>query len=87
MAEELRDLHLADLHERAAAAGVPAYRKLSRDELVAELERRVGGDGTPAGDGGAEAGATWWLETQWDAVGQAGPALATFDRLREGPPS
>jgi hypothetical protein len=35
----------------------------------------------------AEAGATWWLETQWDAVGQIGPALATFDRLREGPPS
>ena len=34
----------------------------------------------------AEAGATWWLETQWDAVGQVGPALATFDRLREGPP-
>ena len=34
----------------------------------------------------AEAGATWWLETQWDAVGQVGPVLATFDRLREGPP-
>ncbi len=34
----------------------------------------------------ADAGATWWLETQWDAVGQAGPALATLDRLREGPP-
>lgn len=35
----------------------------------------------------ADAGATWWLETQWDAVGQARPALATFDRLRDGPPS
>ncbi len=34
----------------------------------------------------AAAGATWWLETQWDAVGQARPALATFDRLRDGPP-
>ncbi len=34
----------------------------------------------------ADAGATWWLETQWDAVGREGPALATFDRLREGPP-
>ncbi len=34
----------------------------------------------------ADAGATWWLETQWDAVGQARPALATFDRLRDGPP-
>lgn len=35
----------------------------------------------------AGAGATWWLETQWDAVGQDGPQLATFDRLREGPPA
>lgn len=34
----------------------------------------------------AAAGATWWLETMWDAVGQAGPALASFDRLRDGPP-
>ena len=35
----------------------------------------------------ADAGATWWLETQWDAVGQARPALATVDRLRDGPPA
>ena len=35
----------------------------------------------------ADAGATWWLETQWDAVGQARPALASFDRLRDGPPA
>jgi hypothetical protein len=35
----------------------------------------------------ADAGATWWLETQWDAVGQVVPELAIADRLREGPPS
>jgi alkanesulfonate monooxygenase SsuD/methylene tetrahydromethanopterin reductase-like flavin-dependent oxidoreductase (luciferase family) len=35
----------------------------------------------------ADAGATWWLESQWDAVGQARPQLAVFDRLRDGPPS
>ena len=35
----------------------------------------------------ADAGATWWIESQWDAVGQARPQLATFDRLREGPPN
>ena len=35
----------------------------------------------------AAAGATWWLETQWDAVGQARPSLAVADRLRDGPPS
>ena len=34
----------------------------------------------------ADAGATWWIESQWDAVGQAEPALATVDRLRDGPP-
>jgi alkanesulfonate monooxygenase SsuD/methylene tetrahydromethanopterin reductase-like flavin-dependent oxidoreductase (luciferase family) len=34
----------------------------------------------------ADAGATWWLETQWDAVGQARPELAILDRLRDGPP-
>jgi hypothetical protein len=35
----------------------------------------------------ADAGATWWIESQWDAVGQARPALATVDRLRDGPPA
>ncbi len=34
----------------------------------------------------SDAGATWWLETQWDAVGQASPELAVVDRLRDGPP-
>jgi hypothetical protein len=34
MAAELKDLHLADLHQRAAAAGVTGYRKLGRDELI-----------------------------------------------------
>jgi alkanesulfonate monooxygenase SsuD/methylene tetrahydromethanopterin reductase-like flavin-dependent oxidoreductase (luciferase family) len=34
----------------------------------------------------AKAGATWWIESMWDAVGQAEPALAVLDRLRDGPP-
>jgi transcription termination factor Rho len=37
MAADLRELHLADLHERAAATGVPGYRKLTREELVQAL--------------------------------------------------
>ncbi len=45
----------------------------------------VGSEHSPAA--WADAGATWWIETQWDAVGQARPALATFDRLRDGPPT
>ena len=48
------------------------------------IEGRAG-DHSPAA--WAAAGATWWLETQWDAVGQDGPQLATLDRLREGPPT
>jgi transcription termination factor Rho len=37
MAEKLKDLHIADLHARAAELGVPRYRMLRRDELVAEI--------------------------------------------------
>src|SRR5262245_14669920 len=43
-ASELSDLHLAELHERAARAGIDGYRKLRRDELIARLE----GDETEA---------------------------------------
>ena len=42
MAERLEDLHLADLHARAAKLGVPRYRMLRRDRLVAELSEREG---------------------------------------------
>jgi transcription termination factor Rho len=38
------DLHLAELHERAAELGVPGYRMLRRDELVDEISRREGGE-------------------------------------------
>jgi alkanesulfonate monooxygenase SsuD/methylene tetrahydromethanopterin reductase-like flavin-dependent oxidoreductase (luciferase family) len=34
----------------------------------------------------ADAGATWWIESMWDAMGRDEPVLAAFDRLREGPP-
>ena len=34
----------------------------------------------------AEAGATWWIESMWDAVGQADPVLAALDRLQRRPP-
>src|SRR3954462_12355523 len=42
MAERLKDLHLADLHARAAELGVPGYRMLRRDQLVAEITERDG---------------------------------------------
>jgi len=35
---ELSDLHIAELHERAADAGISGYRMLPRDDLIAALE-------------------------------------------------
>lgn len=34
----------------------------------------------------AEAGATWWIESMWEAMGQHSPVDAAHDRLLEGPP-
>jgi alkanesulfonate monooxygenase SsuD/methylene tetrahydromethanopterin reductase-like flavin-dependent oxidoreductase (luciferase family) len=34
----------------------------------------------------ADAGATWWIESMWDAMGRAEPVLVAMDRLRDGPP-
>lgn len=34
-----------------------------------------------------EAGATWWIESMWDAIGEHSPVAAAADRLRQGPPS
>jgi transcription termination factor Rho len=42
MAQRLKDLHLADLHERAAKLGIPGYRLLRRDQLIAEIDSRNG---------------------------------------------
>jgi transcription termination factor Rho len=41
---ELDPKHLAELHVRAAALGIPGYRKLRREELIAELLDRDGGE-------------------------------------------
>ena len=37
-AEDLTQLHIADLHAKAAEAGVNGYRMLGRDELIAEIQ-------------------------------------------------
>jgi transcription termination factor Rho len=39
----LRDLHLADLHQRARELGVPRYRMLPREQLIEAIEEREGG--------------------------------------------
>ncbi len=35
----------------------------------------------------AEAGATWWIESMWDAISEHSPVAAAYDHLRQGPPS
>ncbi len=33
-----------------------------------------------------DAGATWWIESLWGAMGEHSPVSAAYDRLRDGPP-
>ena len=56
---DLRDAHLAELHERAREAGVAKYRLLGRAELIEAIEGGGRGDAsaaTDAGDGKAGEG-------------------------------
>src|SRR6188508_2550441 len=46
MTENLTELHLADLHARAAELGVNRFRSLRREQLIAEIEARGGGGGS-----------------------------------------
>ena len=48
MPSELSEMHLADLHERAAAAGISGYRLMRREQLIEAIE--TGGGGEPAAD-------------------------------------
>ena len=41
MATELKALHLADLHARAAAAGIQGYRRMRREELIEILSEEI----------------------------------------------
>jgi transcription termination factor Rho len=53
----LADEHLADLHRRARELGVPKYRMLPRDDLIAAIEDKGGEEGAPK-EVGAPAAAT-----------------------------
>ena len=35
----------------------------------------------------ADAGATWWIESMWDAMAEHSPVTAAYDRLQQGPPT
>jgi hypothetical protein len=43
----VRDLHLADLHQRARELRVPRYRMLTRDELIEAIEKEGGPEEAP----------------------------------------
>lgn len=45
----------------------------------------VGSEHAPAA--WADAGATWWIESMWDALRADDAVTAAFDRLRDGPPA
>src|SRR3954452_18330771 len=47
MASDLQDLHLADLHERAADAGISGYRLMRREELITALSGEGQAKGEP----------------------------------------
>ncbi len=75
MAQKLDDLHLAELRARAAELGVPRFRLLRRDRLIAELQQRGGADGS-AGEAAAGDPSTA------DTPPQGGP-VAEPERERE----
>jgi transcription termination factor Rho len=56
MSTELADLHLADLHERAAAAGIEGYRLLRRDQLIEKLAEPPEAEAEAEPGGGDEPG-------------------------------
>src|SRR5919201_22374 len=76
MAEKLEDLHLADLHRRAAKLGIPRYRLLRRDRLVAEIQ---------SGDGEAREGPVRDRERLEEAAGRE-RALVHVDRVNGSDP-
>jgi transcription termination factor Rho len=64
MATDLNDLHLADLYQRAAAAGIEGYRLLRRDQLIERL---------------SEEDEAWAEEESSEAEVDEGPAAAEPD--------
>lgn len=34
----------------------------------------------------ADAGASWWIESMWQAMSEHSPVTAAYDRLQQGPP-
>ncbi len=63
---------------------VEALRAELRDEADIIIEGSTA-EHSPAAY--ADAGATWWIESMWEAVGEHSPVASAYDRLLEGPPA
>ncbi len=70
----LRDLHLADLHQRARELGLPRYRMLTRDELIEAIEEHGGESDAPPKEVAAPAAATETEALPEEAGGDEGAA-------------
>ncbi len=72
----------------ARQATLDEVRELRRDLGDREVDIIVEGawiEHSPAAY--AEAGATWWIESMWDAMGEHSPVAAALDHLVDGPPT
>ena len=72
----------ATLHELEAS--MPEIRAASAGRPFDVVIEGTDEEHSPAA--WASAGATWWLESMWSAIGEADPVGAAHDRLRAGPP-
>jgi alkanesulfonate monooxygenase SsuD/methylene tetrahydromethanopterin reductase-like flavin-dependent oxidoreductase (luciferase family) len=77
--------------EGAGQATITQLRAAMDDIRAATADRNYdvvieGSDQEHSPAAWAAAGATWWLESMWSAIGEADPVRAAHDRLRAGPP-
>jgi transcription termination factor Rho len=82
MATRLADMHLADLHERAAAAQVSGYRMLGRAELIEVLES-VPPERPPRELEEADTDEIDAVEVEAAVLDDAAPAESTADEATE----
>ena len=64
---------------------VAGVRALVGDRPYDIVIEGVGSEHSPAA--WHDAGASWWIESMWDAMREDSAATAALDRLREGPPT
>ena len=69
---------------QATLEEIAGIRALVGDRPYDIVIEGVGSEHSPAA--WHDAGASWWIESMWDAMREDSAATAALDRLREGPP-